>query len=121
MFEFKPVVETDEIKKLYHKEDGFAYIGMENEKVLGSCYFRMDKSAVEILNLDFPQDMPAFGEGLIRSALNFAANRGAYMAKCCCTNATVILERMRFEKDGDCYMGDIPTLLGGTCGNCHTI
>ncbi|MPN38601.1 hypothetical protein SDC9_186125 [bioreactor metagenome] len=78
----------------------------------------IEKSVVKIYNLDFPQDMPDFGEGLIRSALNFAANRGAYIGKCFCTNATTILERMRFEKGGDCYTGDIPTLLGGTCCNC---
>lgn len=119
MFEFIPVTQTDEIKKLYNKEDGYAYVGIENNKMLGSCYFNIKKYTVEIIKIDFPQDMPVFAEGLIRSALNFAANRGAYMVKCCQENVKSVLETMNFENKNGCYIGDIPTLLGGTCSNCQ--
>ena len=55
----------------------------------------------------------------MRASLNFAANRGVYMAQCSCENAEYILNLMGFEKlDNSTYQGDIPSLLTGTCSGC---
>jgi len=117
MYIFKPLADKDEISKLYGVTGDFAYIGYDGDEAIGGCTAVINGSCVTVTKMVFDEDKLEFGEGLIRSALNYAANRNAYMARCECENTESILKLMGFEKNKDgIYEGDIPTLLGGSCG-----
>lgn len=118
MYIFKPVNDTTLINSLYGDGSSFAYTGYEGNDKLGGCGCTIKGSYVIINKIVFDEELQEFGEGLIRSALNYGANRGAYMAQCNSLNAESIMIRMGFEKNKDgVYEGDIPTLLGGTCSS----
>ena len=51
----------------------------------------------------------------MRAALNFGANRNAYMAYCSLEKINDVLTLLGFEKNNGIYEGDIPTLLKGSC------
>ena len=59
------------------------------------------------------------GEGLVRSALNFAANRNAYMSR---ANVGRVEKEpfitLGFEEKNGFYESDIPSALTGSCGHC---
>ncbi|MBQ6624894.1 MAG: hypothetical protein IIX39_03655 [Clostridia bacterium] len=119
MYFFKPVCENDEVKKQYDKNMTFSYEGYDDEVLSGGCSCTIKGNYVIVDKIVYPQDKPDFCEGLIRASLNFAANRGVYMAQCSCENAEYILNLMGFEKlDNSTYQGDIPSLLTGTCSGC---
>ncbi|MBQ7653946.1 MAG: hypothetical protein IJS17_02620 [Clostridia bacterium] len=120
MYFFKPIALNEEKKNINGvRECVFKYEGYDSDKLAGGCVGEIKGNYVYVTEIDFPEDKPDFCEGLIRAALNYGANRGAYMARCGCENAVKILELMRFEKtDGGFYEGDIPTLLAGTCSGC---
>ena len=54
-------------------------------------------------------------EGLIRSALNYAGNRNAYVAYYCAPQAQNVALLLGFLKQGDKLYGEIPFLLAGSC------
>ena len=120
MYFFKPIALSEEKKnKNGVFECTFRYDGYDSDELSGGCEGEISGNYVTVTKLSFPEDKPDFCEGLIRAALNYGANRGAYMARCGCKNAVAIMELMRFEKtESGCYEGDIPTLLSGSCSDC---
>lgn len=119
MYIFKPVTDKDVLSKLFSDDVNGGYIGFEGEEIIGKCSVFVDGSKVTVKTVEFDADKPDVGEGLLRAALNFGANRNAYYAYCSCENAIDVMKLMGFEENNGVYSGDIPTLLGGSCGCCR--
>lgn len=119
MYIFKPITDKEKLSALFSDEVSGGYVGFEGEDVIGKCSFVIDGYSLLVKTVDFDKDKPDIGEGLLRSALNFGANRNAYYAYCSCENVTEIMKLMGFEENDGVFSGDIPTLLGGSCGCCH--
>lgn len=120
MYFFKPISLGSEKKNEFGvNECKFKYEGYISDELCGGAEGEIKGNFVYINKLVFPEDKPDFCEGLLRASLNYGANRGAYMGSCRCENATGVMELMGFEKieNGE-YVGDIPTLLAGSCGDC---
>lgn len=122
MIYYKPITDKKILTELFKNEDIKAdtvcggYLGYdENCAEVGKCYINIDgyKCYLSSVECDFSDKL--LTEGFVRSALNFGANRNAYMAYCCQENISDVLTTLGFEsKDGE-YSGDIPTLLKGSC------
>lgn len=120
MYFFKPIALSEERKNNNGVlECRFKYDGYISDNLEGGCEGEIKGNYVTVTTISFPQDKPDFCEGLLRAALNYGANRGAYMARCGCENAFKVMELMGFEESGcGFWEGDIPTLLAGTCSGC---
>ncbi len=122
MIFYKPISKLDIIKELFNDikfEDEYlygAYVGIDEDGTnVGKCLFKMNgyKCYVEELTCDYSDQLLV--EGFLRSALNYCANRNAYMCYCQIDNIIDVLTHLGFEKNNDIYSGDIPTLLKGSC------
>lgn len=119
MYIFKPITDKNELSRIFIGEVNGGYIGFEGDEIIGKCSLFVEGSKVYVRTVEFPEDKPDVGEGLLRAALNFGANRNAYFAYCSCPNAVGIMRLMGFEENDGVFSGDIPTLLGGSCGCCR--
>ena len=121
MIFYKPLINIEEIKKEFVNFDlnnntYGAYIGYdENEETVGKCLMSVNGYKCNIIAIDCDYSDKLLVEGFVRAALNFCANRNAYMAYCDIFEITEVLEYLGFEKNNDIYSGDIPTLLKGSC------
>ena len=119
MYIFKPISDISKLRDIFTGDVNGGYIGYEGDSVIGKCSLLVDGYKVTVKSIEFDPDKPDIGEGLMRAALNFGANRNAYYAFCSCENAKDIMKLMGFEEKDGVYSGDIPTLLGGSCGCCR--
>ena len=87
---------------------------LDGEVCRGTCSLLVRDGAADVTQLS-AEDAET-GEGLLRAALNYAANRGVYMAVCTAKDAESITARLPFENRGGVLTNDIPTLLTGRCG-----
>ena len=93
-----------------------AYTGIdENNISVGKCLMKIDGYNCEIMVVDCDYSDKLLVEGFLRAALNFCANRCAYMAYCCISEISDVLLYLGFENENGVYSGDIPTLLKGSC------
>lgn len=123
MIYYKPVTDIFELKALFSKADFSensvfgGYIGYNEQNIeVGKCLVKVDGYKCRILFLLCDYSDKLLTEGFIRSALNFSANRNAYMAYCKIEEISDVLKLLGFESDNDgFYSGDIPTLLQGSC------
>lgn len=119
MIRFVPVT-SDKLGEPFSSEKNLCgYIGYDlsaDGAECGKCVFRlngytMDVCFVEALNSDAETQ-----EGLIRSALNYGANRGAYIAFYKADDAVSVARVLGFEEDESGVLsGEIPELLKGSC------
>lgn len=108
MLEFKPFDIDDKLH---------GYRAQENDEVIGECIFSVDGLYVEVLEVR--SDNPLTAEGLVRSALNFAANRSAYMARADMNRlSSEPFKTLGFEEENGFYVSDIPSALTGSCSHC---
>ena len=121
MLYFKPVTETEELKKIYMDKDfsdGAVYCcyrALDGEALIGSALTVIRDGKCFITEISVADGGSLTAEGLIRSALSFGANRGCYMAYCSCFEQSETLLYLGFEKGEDTYFGEIPELLKGAC------
>lgn len=121
MILFTPHTEIDDIKNLFPKavfnESSLygAYTSVSESGGTVKCLIKIDGRFCEIQNIVTDYSDKLLTEGLLRAALNFAGNRGAYTAKCCDENISDVLTILGFKKSEEFYEGDIPTLLQGSC------
>ena len=122
MIIYRPVIDIDEIKSLFdnnliNDKDIFGgYRGFDEDgSYVGKCLVRIDKYKcyVEFIQCDFNDKLLV--EGFLRAALNYCANRGAYMCYCEINEISDVLSHLGFENNNGIYNGDIPTLLKGSC------
>ncbi len=118
---YKPYSNQQEIAELFPQTDFSedtvygAYTALENESVTGKCLVKIRGTACELLDLEALQSDALLIEGLVRSALHFAANRGAYTAECRLENIKDILQLLGFQKADGVFRGTVPELLAGSC------
>lgn len=122
MIFYKPIKEIDAINQEFSCFEYCtdvvygAYIGVDEEQnVVGKCLMSIDgyKCIIEVLECDISDKLLV--EGFLRSALNFCANRNAYMAYCKINKISDVLLHLGFENNDGVYSGDIPSLLKGSC------
>ena len=81
----------------------------------GRVVFYLDGYSMRIISVAVPDGDAETQEGLIRSALNYAGNRNAYVAYYCAPQAQNVALLLGFLKQGDKLYGEIPFLLAGSC------
>lgn len=122
MIFYKPETDIDNISNLFNnisleKNACFgAYIGIdEKNNDVGRCLMKINGYNCEIMVVDCDYSDKLLVEGFLRAALNFCANRNAYMAHCGVLEIGDVLSYLGFENENGVYSGDIPTLLKGSC------
>ncbi len=106
MLFFKPEILTECVTK---------FTALEDNVNSGYCLLKTDGNFAEVYELQFAADKSYLVEGLLRSAFNYASLKNIYMGRCTCKNISAFLDKMSFEKTGDGYVNDIPTILTGSC------
>ena len=89
---------------------------LDGEACLGVCRLRLDGNRADVFELSLTDGDAGIGEGLLRAAYHFAANKGAYWGVCSAEADKAVTARLRFESRNGVLENDIPTLLTGTCG-----
>ena len=97
--------------KPIEKTETIAFLAEEEGKKAGCCEIALSDYEVEVLSAEYDTDKPYALELLLRAALNYAANRNAYVAK----TKLDIFVNFPFENDGEFFKGTIPELLKGSC------
>lgn len=121
MIFYKPITDIETLKTEFPQFDFAdntygAYLGFdEDENPVGKCLMSVKEYNCYIHKLDCDYLDKLLVEGFIRAALNFCANRNAYMAHCEIGAISDVLTYLGFENNNGIYSGDIPTLLKGSC------
>lgn len=118
MLKFVPVDYTELGFPFFEDATLNGYIGYDlsdNNKECGKCAFRLNGYSMDIVSVDVYDDDPETIEGLIRSALNYGGNRNVYIAYFKADKGLDVAVTLGFEFDGEKYIGDIPSLLQGSC------
>lgn len=122
MIYYKPVTDINDLEKLFpnekFNEDYIfgGYIGLAQEKdYVGKVFMKVSGTKCCISSLECDLSDSLLVEGFVRAALNFCANRSAYMAYCEDERIKDVLLLLGFEEENGVYSGDIPTLLKGSC------
>ncbi len=87
---------------------------------LGECRLLVDGNTGDVFFLAYDIESPEIGEGLLKSAYNYAANRGAYIGTLSAKDSGKAHTYLNFECKNGVYANDIPTLLAGHC-SCNDI
>lgn len=104
MVEFKPDI----------KDNIVIYNAFENGRQTGKATLTINKNRCYLNFIEAIDNETA--EGLIRSALNAAANRDAYVCEYLADSFVSVATLLGFKgNDGKLY-GEIPFLLSGCCG-----
>ena len=91
----------------------------ENSDKLGECRLLIGKSCADVYEFKYDFDRPEVGEGLLKSAYNYAANHGAYIGSLSAKDGGKAYTYLNFEEKDGIFVNDIPSLLMGHCkGNC---
>lgn len=122
MIFYKPISEKRILEK-YFSEFDFSvdsiyggYIGIDEEGMeVGKCLMSINGYYSYILLLDCDYSDKLLVEGFLRSALNYCANRNAYMSYCKLEDISDVLLHLGYENNNGVYSGDIPSLLKGSC------
>lgn len=121
MIFYKPITEIELVKAefpdfSYNQALFGCYVGYdENKCPVGKCLMSIDGYNCNIHCLECDYSDKLLVEGFLRAALNFCANKGAYMAYCSLLEISDVLEHLGFENINGAFSGDIPTLLKGSC------
>lgn len=122
MIYYKPVTDMKILKEMFPNEtfdENFiygGYIGLaQNGENVGKIFMKVFRTKCHISSLECDVSDSLLVEGFIRAALNFCANRNAYMAYCTDERIKNVLLLLGFEEENGVYSGDIPTLLKGSC------
>ena len=82
---------------------------------LGECRLRIDGNFADVFCLEYDANSPEIGEGLLKSAYNYAANHGAYIGILSANDKGQAHAYLNFELKDGVYSNDIPSLLAGHC------
>ena len=97
--------------KPMEKTETVSFVADEEGTVVGRCEIVINGYETEVLSAEYDVDKPYALELLLRAALNYAANRNAYIAK---TKLDIFTD-FPFENKDEYYIGTIPELLAGSC------
>lgn len=106
------------IKFLPFETNGlFGMKASENENDLGFCTFNLNGYNMTFEEISCDDDIII--EGLARAAMNFAANRNAYIAKIKKAHFCAAFKRLGFEGE-DILSVEIPEALTSGCNCPHS-
>lgn len=119
MIQFTPITDKQTVDALFpdlreNEVHLFAFIAKDNEEKIGKLCFSLTENACKVLGIQAQDAL--ITEGLLRSALNFAANRGAYIATCSLQEYKQLLSSLHFLEKNGVFYGEIPSIL--TCSSC---
>lgn len=91
---------------------------LDGENEIGKCEFTVDGYSMTFVSVDCTDDI--ITEGLARAAMNYAANRYAYIAKISKGLSSAAFIRLGFSGE-EVLSVEIPEALasGCTCGNMN--
>lgn len=89
---------------------------IDDDQILGTCDLLLHDDLADIVAVRLNHNDLSVGEGLFRTAYNFAANRGFYIGCCSAADHEAVRSMFPFEWKNGMWRNDIPTLLAGTCG-----
>ena len=89
----------------------------DGEKSMGKCTLILEEKYANVCELTYEADY--IGEGLLKSAFNYACLKNYYMGKCTAENIDSLLLKAGFHKKDSAYENDIPSILMGSCGSCN--
>ena len=123
MIEFKPLLNDAAVKSAFG-ENAVAYVAADSDYEAARCVFSVEGMKTYIHELKAPCDDPLTVEGLVRSALTYAANRDSFTAyvaaQAVSESCAQVHISLKFELEGDYYTVDIPDVfIGGCCSNCN--
>ncbi|MBQ6267462.1 MAG: hypothetical protein IJK64_06785 [Clostridia bacterium] len=96
-------------------DGGFRFEAFVDEAPAGFCCFRIDGYQMEFTAVDC--DDPLLADGLLRAAMNYAANRNAYTARAGAGVADRALRQLGFQ-GADVLTAEIPeVLMNCACGH----
>ena len=91
------------------------FTATDGASVLGICDLLVHNGVADLVSLRLDTPELSIGEGLIRAALHYAANRGIYLAVYSAKGVDAVRSRMAFCLQNGQWRNDIPTLLMGSC------
>lgn len=121
MIFYKPYLDRQDIYTMFPHADltgektVCAYVALEDDAILGKCLVEVTGYTCTITELVQTGADKLVTEGLVRAALNFAANRGAYLASCSIAQIADVLKILGFSEENGVFRGEIPELLKGSC------
>lgn len=118
MIEFKPCVgekASELLRKVTLSENSCVYTAFESGEEVGCCACNIENTLSEIVLLEYDDKKQYIGEGLVKSALNFAAGKGAYIALCSENVRQNHVLPFGFTPSDRGYTGEIPEILMGKC------
>lgn len=92
---------------------------VQNEEVLGECTLVLYGDSAEVTKVSVKENNIFIIDGLLKAAFHLAGLRGYYIGRCNVESIVFCLERMNLNKTENGYENDIPSILMGSCGNCH--
>lgn len=96
-------------------QNSASYIAADdNNEVCGKCSFGFSGFEMRFTSVDCNDDMVK--EGLARSAMNYCANRGAFISMIDADMLSPAFERLGFSKDN--LTVEIPDALTSSCCSC---
>lgn len=107
-----------ENKKLNENGTLVSFTAVENTDILGKCILSLESDYAEIIDISLVNDSYVIGDGLIKTAFNYAANKSFYMGRCNIEAILCLLETMNFNRTVNGFENDIPSILMGKCGCC---
>ena len=110
MIFFKNTVSSDNDKVIFFE-------AFDGEESIGKCTLILEEKYANVTELDY--NAVFAGEGLLKSAFNYACLKNYYMGKCSVENADDLLIKTGFQKVNGVYESDIPTILMGSCSGCN--
>lgn len=87
----------------------------ENEDKLGECRVLLKGNTADVFALEYDKAQPEIGEGLLKSAYNYAANHGAYIGSLSAKDSGNAYLYLNFEEKDGVLCNDILSLLAGHC------
>lgn len=118
MIKFVPVT-SDKLGEPFSSDSTLCgYIGYDYDAdgaECGKCVFRLNGYTMDVCFVEALDSDAETEEGLIRSALNYGANRGVYIAFYKAEAALDVARVLGFKEENGVLSGEIPVLLKGNC------
>lgn len=92
-----------------------SFQAFQNADKLGECRLLLNGDTADVYFLEYDEARPEIGEGLLKSAYNYAANRGAYMGTLSAKDSGSAHLYLNFEEKDGVLLNDLPSLLAGHC------
>ena len=100
----------------FEKDSKHGMTAVENDNEIGSCTFEINGFEMVFLTVECNEDIII--EGLARAAMNYAANRFAYIAKINSNISSSSFTRLGFSGD-EILSVEIPEALTSGCSCGH--